>query len=93
VHWGVVFIVMVLFATLAVGGGVALLIASRNRRHLASALPPDRFEEDRWGFQDDRIAILEDQVRQLTENVEFTEKLLADRPGGEGSSTEGEADA
>jgi len=70
---------MLLLGCVICGVGVAAF--KLGSRQLPPALPPD--QSPRFSEQDERIESLEDELRRLRDQADFTEKLLTERSGPE----------
>ena len=68
---------VMMFVLFTVIGGVGLVAFRLGTRQLPPPLPPDR--SPRLSDQDERIELLEDELRRLRDQADFTEKLLSER--------------
>ncbi len=66
-------------------GGVGFVVYRLGTRQLPPASTPD--QDPRLAEQDERIELLEDELQQLRDQADFTEKLLTER----GSADPGDA--
>ena len=60
-------------------GGVGFVVYRLGTRQLPPASTPD--QDPRLAEQDERIELLEDELQQLRDQADFTEKLLTERGG------------
>ena len=76
----IMMLVMMLVMFMVVGG-VGLVAYTLGTRQL---LPPSAPDQDpRLAEQDERIELLEDELRRLRDQADFTEKLLTERGGAQ----------
>ena len=68
-------VMLLLVCSVVCGVGVAAF--RLGSRQLPPALPPDR--GPRLSDQDERIELLEDELRRLRDQADFTERLLTER--------------
>ncbi len=70
-------------------GGVGLVAYRLGTRQLPPASTPD--PDPRLAEQDERIELLEDELQQLRDQADFTEKLLTERGSAQpGAALEGD---
>ncbi len=73
---GIAMLIM-MFVLFTVVGGVGLVAFKLGTRQLPPSLPP--VQNPRLSDQDERIELLEDELRRLRDQADFTEKLLTER--------------
>jgi hypothetical protein len=76
-----IMMLFVVIAVVAVGLGVAVAAFGFGQRQLSA--PPSTESDRLLREQADRIDELEQELRRLKEQADFTEKLLEQRGGGE----------
>ena len=75
---------------LTIIGGVGLVAYRLGTRQVPPASTP--YQDPRLAEQDERIELLEDELQQLRDQADFTEKLLTERGGAPpGDALEGDA--
>ena len=77
---GIAMLIMMM-AMFALVFGVGAVAYRLGTRQLPPISPPD--SNPRLAEQDERIALLEDELRSLRDQADFTEKLLTERAGAQ----------
>ncbi len=72
-----ILLLVVILAMFMCAGGVGLVAYTLGTRRLQPPSAPD--QDPRLAQQDDRIELLEDELRRVRDQADFTERLLTER--------------
>ncbi len=80
---------VIILAVVMCVGGVGLVAYALGNRQLRPPSAP--VQHPRLAEQDERIELLEDELRRLRDQADFTERLLTERGDAQPGDTQGDA--